>query len=362
MVDFEKFLAWIEERYGDCSVKGSEIKINSPFAEGDYKRHLWCNPYGGKKGDERPDGVYQCWKTGRVGTLVGLVAEVEGITYEEAKQMLEPGATSLAELEDQLAAIFSEDNKAPVSVSVVPAVIEQNGGINLPPNTYPIMELPEGDYYRSDAEIYLTHNRRLAVGNKMVCRDNGIIGEGDEAIDYLHRLIIPYYDRKHRLIYWNARYLGKKKDALRYLGPPKTVGVGKEDVIYMSGEWPEDGEYVLLTEGELDADTIKICGFNAAAFGGKEMFEAQAEYLRNYIPVLCVDNDKAGLSALKKVGDFLISQGFNKIFYIRPPKGFKDWNELLTKGLSPKVVRSYINKNMKKYNPFETESILMNEI
>ncbi len=66
-ISFEKFLAWAETRFGDVSVKGNEIRINSPFAE-DYKKHLWANPYGGKKGAERPYGVYRLlrrWKLRR---------------------------------------------------------------------------------------------------------------------------------------------------------------------------------------------------------------------------------------------------------------------------------------------------------
>ena len=48
--------------------------------------------------------------------------------------------------------------------------------------------------------------------------------------NYNNRIIIPYFNEMKELIYFNSRALHETK--LRYLGPPKTIGVGKEDILY----------------------------------------------------------------------------------------------------------------------------------
>jgi len=89
-IDFEKFCQWAIDRFGEdeIKIKNNEVRINSIFCE-DYKRKLWCNPYGGKKGQEdRPFGVYHCWKTGKCGNLVNLVMQVDECSFQEAKSVV----------------------------------------------------------------------------------------------------------------------------------------------------------------------------------------------------------------------------------------------------------------------------------
>lgn len=358
-VDFDKFRIWAEQHFdGDITIKGREIKINSIFVDEDVKHHMWCSPSGGKKQDDRPDGVYHCWKTSRKGTLVSLVSRIEGIPYEEAKMLLEPGALSLAELESQIESFLSIR-----SDDIIPEIVLPPEGIPMPSNTFRIMDLPESDYYRSTAELYLKEVRKLPVTGKFVCCANAVMTDPEtgEEMDYSNRLLIPYYDRTGKLIYWNARYLGNSKSALRYLGPPKSIGIGKEDVVYMT-EWPELGSKVYLEEGELDADTLKLCQLSSGAFGGKEMHDKQIAMLAGYILVLCLDNDGAGLSGLKKIGDYLLTNGFDELYYIRPPKGYKDWNEFWIAVRNPKLIRAYINHNITKYGPWVSDTLNFEEV
>lgn len=353
MIDNEKFIAWVQSRFGDASIKGKEVKINSIYDPEDFKRHLWCNTSGGKKGEEeRPDGVFHCWKTGRKGTIISLVMEVDHCSYDDAKRMME-GGTTLGELEDKLEDLFNNrPNLEMQPVALKPVEALPSSGIALPSGTFRITDLPETNFFRMEAENLLA-GRHLPIGNKMVCTE-GNYRIGDKIVyekgEYRNRLIIPYYDRNGKLIYFNARYLGSKKGVTRYMGPPKDAGVGKEDVIYMT-KWPEDGEMVFVEEGELDADSLALCGFNSAACGSTNFSDTHASYLRPYVPVLCVDNDKAGKRALMEIGNTLISKGVPTVKYIRPPDPFKDWNEMLMK-VGPKVVRAYILRNINDFDPW----------
>lgn len=327
-VDFDKFLDWAERRFGDVIVRGDEIKLNSIFCE-DYKHHLWCNPYGGKKG--RDHGVYRCWKTDRRGSLVGLVMEVDKCTYADALDILDAANITLFELEQQVEELMQQQYKAPKEP------IKKT--VEFPPETFLISSLPSGDYFRETAELYM-QSRKLSSAGMYVCCASGS--------DYLNRLIIPYLDNQGNLIYWNGRYLGKSDYLARYLGP-ENCGVGKSDVIYGTS-FPSAGSKVYLTEGEFDAQSLAVSSLAGFALGGKEIYEAQLKFIRDYKIVICFDTDKYGGRALVKTSEFLKNQGFRYVSYVRPPCQFKDWNEMLI-AHTPEIIQAYVSNQEKEYDP-----------
>jgi DNA primase len=227
------------------------------------------------------------------------------------------------------------DNKPPPIIEVP---IE---GIPLPEGTRLISQLGSDDIYRIRAESYLS-NRKIPSRGLFICSEG----------EFCNRLVIPYYDRNKRLIYFNARYIGnhKNKEIAKYMGPSKETGVGKGDVVYMPS-WPDSGTEVYLTEGEFDALALIEAGLDAGAFGGKLLTENQAIILQDYRPVLCLDNDSAGKKAINEVGDYFLSQGFSTFSYVIPPPVFKDWNEMLIK-VGPRLVRAYILTKKKEYGAF----------
>ena len=325
-IDFDLFVNWAESRFNDVIIKGEEVKLNSIFCE-DVKHHLWCNPSGGK--NQSPYGVFHCWKTDTKGSLASLVMKVDNCSFEDALETLDSSNGRLEDLERKVAEIFEKklDKKF--------LEIEKTK-IELPRETYSFDDLPSGNYYRKHAEDYL-NKRKVSSKGLFVCTSG----------DYKNRIIIPYYNKNGQLIYYNGRYLGDNSN-LRYLGPPKSLGVGKGDVLFVP-DWPEDGEKIYLTEGEFDAISLRQCGFHSAAFGGKSLSDAQVEILKPYIPVLCLDADKAGSEALPVMGDFLLRKGFSDISFIRAPKECKDWNAMLQNN-GEKLVRFYINNNERKYD------------
>ena len=200
IIDFDLFLNWAEARFKDVVVKGNEIKINSIFCE-DYKHHLWCNPSGGK--NHLPYGVFHCWKTDTKGSLPSLIMKVDNCSFEDALEILDSTNTRLEDLEKKVAEIFEKKPKQNF------LEIEKSK-IDFPKGAYFLDDLPSVNYYRKNAE------------------------EGD----YKNRIIIPYYNRSSELIYYNGRSLSEN-NSLRYLGPPKSLGVGKGDVLFVP-EWPTE--------------------------------------------------------------------------------------------------------------------------
>ncbi len=334
-VDFDAFVRWAEDRFnGEVIVKGNEVKVNSIFTE-DHKFHLYCNPYGGKY--KREDGCYHCWKTGKKGTLLGLVMQVEGCTYSEAQDIL-AGATSIRVLEEKLHEFFENKQKN---------VTRPESKIKLPEDTYPIEDL--SPMHRMEAENYLA-KRKLPSDGLYYCT----------AGEYRSRIVIPYYDPTGKLIYFNARHVGSSK--LRYMGPPKTCGVGKGDVLFAL-KWPEPGSKVHVTEGEFDAITLNICGFYGVACGGKNLSDKQLDMLRHYKVCLSLDTDETvveaaapGLNGLLEMGSKLLS-AFVPVTFVRPPKGFKDWNKMLVDLVNPAIIAEYINKCEKPFDALTLEQL-----
>lgn len=326
-IDFNLFLNWAESRFRDVIVKGNEIKLNSVFCE-DQKHHLWCNPSGGK--NQAPYGVFHCWKTDTKGSLISLVMKVDKCSFEDALEILDSPNHRLEDLEKQVQEIFQKKEEK--------KFIEINKTkIEFPPGCYFFDDLPSSNFFRKNAEEYLS-KRKISTQGLMVC----VSGQ------YKNRIIIPYYNKNGDLIYYNARYVGDNK--LRYLGPPKELGIGKGDVLYVP-RWPENGQKIYLTEGEFDALSLKQCGLYSAAFGGKNLSEAQIKILIPYIPVLCLDADMAGAAALPKMGDSLLKMGFEQVFYVRASKEHKDWNSMHQND-GQNVVKAYIRQNEKKYDQF----------
>lgn len=334
-IDFDSFVTWCEDRFaGEVVVKGKEVRINSIFSP-DNKQHMWCNPYGGKH--HRDDGVYRCFYTEKIGTLVGLVMEVDNCSYEEAKELLS-GNTPIRILEDELDKFFQEKE----IVFQFPEDVQ----IKLPLYTYLITGLPKSSLLRMEAEDYLT-KRKLSTEGLYVCSTG----------DYKNRIIIPYHDAKGKLIYFNGRNMANK--GLRYLGPEKEIGVGKGDVIFAS-VWPTKGSRIYLTEGELDAITLKMCGFSGMACGGKSLSDKQIEYIREYKVCLALDEDEAGFAGVLDMGRKLISNQISDITFVRPPVGLKDWNKMLVQ-FNPEIIKAWIKEHEKPFDDFTTLTLLLNK-
>lgn len=328
-IDYDKFVEWAESRFGHVVLSGSEVKVNSIFCE-DRKHHLWCSPSGGKKNNE--NGVYHCWKSESKGSLVGLVMLVDGCSYEEALRTLDASPSGgIADLERRVEEMFAE--KTPPASDLAS---NSHPPLSLPSECYYFEDLPSGNGFRVRAEEYL-RSRSIPSDGLMVCTSGR----------YKNRILIPYRNRVGALIYYNARLVGESGSSLRYLGPPKEMGVGKGDVLYCR-RWPPPGSKVYITEGEFDSISLDLCGFPSVALGGKNMTDPHLDMIRGLRPVLCLDADDSGGEALPRMATKLSNAGFESIRYVRPSCEYKDWNGLL-KARGTKAVEAYIKHNEKDY-------------
>lgn len=330
-VDFNRFVKWADTKFnGNIIVKNDQVRINSIFENGDDGHHLWCSPSGGKK--QRPFGVFHCFKSEQKGNLIKLVKLVEKCDTEQAISIL-TGKKTIADLEKELEELLTNNNE---NYSLD---LDQNKPkLTLPSGSYLISSLSANSWWKQKAVEYL-QGRKIPIENLYICKES----------PYKGRIIIPYYDSVGNLIYFNGRSISQNS-SLRYLGPPITCGVGKEDVVFMAGEWPNIGETLYVCEGEFNAISLKLSGLNACACGGKNLSEKQAILLSDYKIVFCLDRDKAGASGLKKMVElmkrFSHKNSGVQLKCTQPPSAYNDWNQMLV-ALGKNVLREFVLKTEK---------------
>lgn len=351
-VDFDLFMEWAKEYFGEENIRikntnhGVEICTHSIWSEKklgktDTKFHLWMNPSGGKS--EHPEmGSYRCWLTDEMGSLVKLVSQLEGLEWEEAESRIS-GTSSLRSLEQKVHEFF--DHKE--IVREMTPVIKNKDSLQLPPSSFLINQL--GNHFMAHRASMYLKERKLSTDDLYIC----VAGE------YKNRIVIPYYNANHELIYYNARLISEKKDVLRYMKCPTTV-VDQKDVLYMT-KWPNANKKIYIMEGEFDAMSLKLCGLVGCACGGKFLSDTQIEMIRQYVPVLAFDADDAGFEAMINIGKSLLEKGFSKISYVRPPKVFKDWNKFLVER-NASTIKAYIEKYEKPFTTNTPDLLMLNKI
>ena len=329
-IDFEIFVAWAESRFDKVIIRGPEVCVNSIFADADSKYHLWCNPSGGK--NQRSFGVYHCWKTDSKGSLVSLVMHVDKCDRDTALKTLGISKQRGRPIEEMDVVIDEE----PSTWDII--LLEKF--LSLPPMTVKISQAPI--FWFNKAKSYLD-SRKISIDNLYICTGG----------KYQGRIIIPYYSPNGNLIYFNGRSIIGSD--LRYRGPEKECGVGKEDVLFFTS-FPEKESKIYLCEGEFDAMSLAQAGLVGVACGGKNLSDKQATMLANYKVCLALDTDEAGVIAIEKMYQKLVSicliNPSRRISKVQPPDKFKDWNQFLCEH-SAKIVKSYIE---------ETEEELESEI
>jgi len=323
-VDFQKFVDWAMLRIPPIEIKGNEIRANSIFTE-DLKKHLWCNPLGGKNKVEY--GVYHCWKSEKKGTLVNLVMQVDNCSFKEALSKLGIIYETMVAPEE---IDFNFETEPDSSFENYDDLLQE---IQFPPNTTKLSVAPMQWYNK--AKKYL-EDRKIYDERFYFCT-NGAYGG---------RVIIPYYSLENKLIYFNGRTI--IDSPLRYKGPAKEIGVGKEDVLFFT-HYPPAGQTIYLCEGEFDALSLSKTGLAAAACGGKNLSDKQAVQLSPYKVCLALDSDQAGQDAMQKMRNKIIQYGHPNIKYVKPPTQYKDWNNVLINH-NEKILRNYVNSTEKTFD------------
>ena len=268
--------------------------------------------------------MWQDFKSKESGTFAHLVAHVEGISYQEAYKYLG------RKLFESPEALFDVSTVAQKTVNVGESKIEEEF------KNFKRLNLTEG---------LLSDSLNMRIASKTVISRGlqnfpfyiGVSGK------YSNRLIIPY-KHNNEMIYFQGRRLSSF--GMKYLNPGKnTHGVKSSEILF---PFNESMNYVVVTEGPLDAITLQLNGVNATCIQGSMLSYTQARNLRGRKVILSFDNDEAGRDGAKKAYNMLKRLNVSHVCQVQPPSRFKDWNDFHINVKGTDEVFSHIAKNTQR--------------
>tara|TARA_R110000796_G_scaffold65569_2_gene151447 strand:- start:10311 stop:11297 length:987 start_codon:yes stop_codon:yes gene_type:complete len=307
--------SYLSDRFPEYQEAGREMRVNSIFAD-DSKQKLYVN---------LDSGLWTDFKSGEKGNLIQLVSHIENVPYMSAQNFLKRKAFDAgADLFD--VSTLSVDNK-PIEIS---RTIAQDGEEWLEVN-------PKEDINSSNPLKRLAS--KFAIERKLASFKFFVGSTGR----YFQRVIIPYFTVKGDPFYFQARTLTNRDP--KYLNPSKGLyGIKTSEILY---PYDKDQEYVMVTEGPLDAMTLRAAGFNATCTQGCKMSTVQAKELAGKRVIIAYDNDESGREGFCEAKKRLLSQRTTDIYALSPPKQYKDWNDYWIDS-KRKDFEAYIYANINK--------------
>jgi len=145
----------------------------------------------------------------------------------------------------------------------------------------------------------------------------GLLGrreKGEPYVKFRHRLMIPIWDTKGRVVAFGGRALAPDQEP-KYLNSPEHPAFRKGEILYpyhLARKPAKDMGYLLLVEGYMDAITCHLRGFpNALAAMGTALTPSQAKKLARLSRevVLAYDGDEAGKKATVRAAGLFFSLG-----------------------------------------------------
>jgi len=286
---------YLSELFPESLESGRELRINSIFTD-DNKQKLYVN---------LDSGLWTDFKSGEKGNLVHLVSHIENVPYQSAKHFLKRKAFDAgADLFD--VSTLNVDNKA---IGVTRTIdsdskewmeVNPKSDINSPSNLKRLASKFAIERKLSSFKFYVGRTGR-----------------------YFQRVIIPYFTEKGNPFYFQARTLVNRDP--KYLNPSKGLyGIKTSEILY---PYDKTKDYVIVTEGPLDAMSLRSAGYNATCTQGCKMSTIQAKELKGKKVILAYDNDESGREGFYEARKRMLAQRTTDIYSLVPPKEHKDWND-----------------------------------
>lgn len=141
-------------------------------------------------------------------------------------------------------------------------------------------------------------------------------GAGKEPYDtFRDRVMFPIFDPSGRVVAFSGRILSKDSDAPKYVNSPETELFNKSEVLYgydRAKSGIRQHNFSLIVEGQFDVVLSHQAGYNnAVAVSGTALTAFHAgllQRLSNRV-VLALDSDRAGIAAVKRAADIMLSRG-----------------------------------------------------
>lgn len=314
IISSEFIIPYLESKFTNFRYyKGGQEFVCNSFLYEDKKRHLSINTSTGK---------WQDFKIGEYGDFVKLYSLLEKISYQQAQIRL----ILLGALE------FKGDSKIPVpklatSVNLEKYKEEFNKFTSISIESSPKTEL-------EIAAWKVIYERKL-YPYQFFIQEEGY---------YSGRLIVPFINSNGNVFFWQGRSLFGQHP--KYIMPNSDFGLKASDILY---PYNEKEDYLVVTEGPIDALSLQLQGVNATCTIGSHISDVQAKLLSlfNGKIIIGYDNDKAGNAGILNFNKQRKKMFIENIYVCQPDPKFKDWNDMHIKECD---IKSYIMSNYYKFS------------
>lgn len=266
-------------------------------------------------------GLWQDFKAHESGNFYHLISLLEGISYSEAVRKINKKLLN---------------NAAELIFSPPPVEAKQLSKNSVAEEFKNFKKIDVAKFYWSDV-LYERLAAKFIIDRGL---EKGTFYYASEG-KYCNRIIIPYM-KNGVPYYFQARTLTRNK--LKYINPTKAEhGVKSSEILY---PFDRSKDYVVITEGPVDALTLQLNGINATSTQGCHISYAQLDMLKGKKLIFSYDNDEAGAIGLKNARQVCLRKNISQLYQTTPPTGFKDWNELHAKKKDPKLLFDILNLNV----------------
>ena len=304
----------MSKKFTDFSESGREFRVNSIFTD-DVKQKLYVN---------LDTGLWTDFKSNEKGNFYQLISHIENVPYAAARSFVKRLAFDAgASLFD--VSTLNVENKAIEVSRTIAGDVEEFKMIQ------PKKDINSPNYLVRMASRFALE-RKLG-GFKFYV---GLKGR------YHQRIVIPYF-YEGKPFYFQARTLINRDP--KYLNPSKNLyGIKTSEILY-----PFDNslEYVMVTEGPLDAMSLRAAGFNATCTQGCKMSTIQARALKDKRVIIAYDNDESGSEGFYEAKKRLLTQRNPHLYSLRPPTAYKDWNDFWVAS-NPQDFEKYVYSNINR--------------
>lgn len=255
-------------------------------------------------------GIIHCFNCNKTWSPINYIKESSGLSYEEIMKEASGYNFSTFDLQQ------NTDQK-----------FERPESSTLPLDSINLFDEQQINYYIknkvvNDALIFIK-NRRLDTA---INRPKALY---ISLKDFIHknRLVIPHYDHKGKILWYQSRAIYKKDEIDR---PKYMSKLNSTRSVFGIDKINEQLDYLFIFEGAIDSMFVK----NGLAMGGLSMSEIQEEQMKRYRlyqKIWVLDNQLDDNKDVKTQVTKLLECGERVFFWPKKFKGIKDINELCVK-------------------------------
>ncbi len=306
--------------YVELHPAGKNMKGKSPFTN-ERTPSFYVSP---------DRGMYYCFSSSQGGDMFTFIEKMEGVDFKGALKILaERAGVELVAQDPQkkterertfdvleAATVFYTDYLAKKN-----AALEYLSARGVKPVTIAKWRIgyapgPDAHGWR-EAKQYLEGKGYSSAEVARAGLSKGA-DAGKEPYDvFRDRIMFPICDASGRVVGFSGRLLSKDSDAPKYVNSPETELFNKSEVLFGYDKAKQSirgMDFTLIVEGQFDVVMSHQAGYtNTVAVSGTALTPHHVTLLQRLSNrvVLALDNDKAGIAAVKRAADLMLARGMD---------------------------------------------------